>query len=293
MHMSLQQHVDLLMDWNRGLRLKELIQEAVRPGMRVLDAGSGSGILALWAAQQGASIIAVDRVEYPVAVSMANCNGLEDRIRFVQADLAELDAEAIGGRVDVLLAMVYWNDPRRDEQQSRVVRGLVERCLTPRGRPIPDGVEYSVAAYDWSAQEYARHQANAQAQQNELENRYGLDFTPFFNDPLCHPNAAWFPKRLPDKTLGRNGVEQLTETASFKVDYSSPVAYPPSVTLPVVRPGRATAVIWAQRLLSGERTVFFNESLSWISPAREIAAGSSLELGLTESWRRTNVFAAG
>jgi len=293
MHMSLQQHLDLLMDWNRGSSLQEVIRETVSPGMRVLDAGTGSGVLALWAAQQGADVIAVDRVEYPVAVEMARRNGLADRLRFHPCDLEELDAGALGGRVDVILAMIYWNDPRRDERQSNLARKLIERCLTPGGRAIPDAVEYSVVGHQWPAQEFGLHLKEQRARQLELEARYGLDFTPFFDRLLSQPSAAWFPRRLSDRTLDRTGVRQLTDSISFVVDYSQPVSYPQSLRLPVTREGRATAVIWSQRIRAGARTLFVNESLSWLSPAVDLVPGGSLALDLTGAWRQSNVFATG
>lgn len=293
MHMSLQQHLDLLMDWDRGSSLRALVRETVSPGMRVLDAGTGSGILALWAAQQGADVIAVDRLEYPVAMEMARRNGLADRIRFHQCDLEELHPDVLGGRVDVILAMIYWNDPRRDEPQSDLARKLIERCLAPGGRAIPDAVEYSVTGHDWPAQEHQRHVQEARARQVELEARYDLDFTPFFDRLMSQPNAAWFPRRLSDRTLDRTGVRQLTDSVSFVVDYSRPVAFPDSLELPVTRGGRATAVIWSQRIRAGARTIFVNESLSWLSPAVSLVPGKTLSLELTDAWRASNVFATG
>lgn len=293
MHMPLSQHVNLLMRWRRGLALKELIGEVVKPGMRVLDAGSGSGLLALWAAQRGADVIAVDHVEYPEALALAHSNGLSDRIRFVRGDLSELGAESIGGRVDVLLAMIYWNDPRRDEAQSRIARGLVERCLVPAGRSIPDGIDYSVAAYDWPDQDITQHLARARAQQAELENRYGLDFAPLFDDMSRQPMLDWFPTRDSDGRLTREGITCLSETSTFSVDYSQPVTYPDSIILRASTAGRATAVIWGQRVRSGDRTVFFNESLSWLLPAPELTAGQNLDLHLSDEWRQRNIFATG
>lgn len=293
MHMSRSQHIRLLMRWSRGLALKELIHEAVKPGMRVLDAGSGSGILALWAAQRGADVIAVDLGEYPEAIALARCNGLSERIRFIRGDLSQVDAASLGGRVDVLLAMIYWNDPRRDEKQSRVAKGLVERCLVPGGRAIPDGIDYSAAAYDLPDQDIAQHLARARAQQVELEDRYELNFAPLFETASPEPMATWFPSRLSDGTLSREGTTRLSDAFTFNVDYSRPVSYPDSITLPAIAAGRATTVIWGQRIRSGDRTIFFNESLSWLSPVVEIARGQNLELSLSDEWRQSNILTAG
>ncbi len=74
---------------------------AVAPDDRVLDAGTGSGVLALAAAAVGATVTAVD--DDPVAVGIAHANvarnGCEERIEVARADVA-----TVTGRYDVVLA---------------------------------------------------------------------------------------------------------------------------------------------------------------------------------------------
>lgn len=56
------QNLNLLSRFDRTFNLKAAILEAVDPGNRVLDAGCGSGLLSLWAAQVGAKeIVAILR----------------------------------------------------------------------------------------------------------------------------------------------------------------------------------------------------------------------------------------
>lgn len=60
------------------------IERHLQPGARVLDVGTGSGILAIAAALQGASLvdaIDIDPVAIRVAADNAALNGVEDRIR--------------------------------------------------------------------------------------------------------------------------------------------------------------------------------------------------------------------
>jgi ribosomal protein L11 methyltransferase len=67
----------------------ELIEEAVRPGDRVLDVGTGSGILAIAAVRLGAKEavgIDTDPVSLPEAGANAVANQVTDRIRFLQGD---------------------------------------------------------------------------------------------------------------------------------------------------------------------------------------------------------------
>lgn len=60
----------------------EGLQEHVKPGMRALDLGTGSAILAIAAAMLGASVTALDISDVAVEVARANvaANGLQDRI---------------------------------------------------------------------------------------------------------------------------------------------------------------------------------------------------------------------
>ncbi|MGQ9779491.1 MAG: 50S ribosomal protein L11 methyltransferase [Bacillota bacterium] len=67
-----------------------LLQEALRPGDRVLDLGTGSGILAIAAAALGAGTV-LGRDLDPVAVEVARANvaanGFEGRVRIEEGDL--------------------------------------------------------------------------------------------------------------------------------------------------------------------------------------------------------------
>jgi ribosomal protein L11 methyltransferase len=58
------------------------LQARVRPGMRVLDLGAGSGILAIPAAMLGARVIGLDTSEVAVEVARENvaANGMSDRV---------------------------------------------------------------------------------------------------------------------------------------------------------------------------------------------------------------------
>lgn len=69
------------------------LEQTIKPGMKVIDVGTGSGILAIAAAKLGAeSVLALDLD--PVAVSSAaenvKINGMEDQIEVVHSDLLQI-----------------------------------------------------------------------------------------------------------------------------------------------------------------------------------------------------------
>ena len=84
------------------------LQKYFRPGMRLLDAGTGSGILSIWAAKSGGSkILAIDND--PVAIDNAKenarLNGVQNKVRFVVQDVAGLPE----GQFDFIVANINRN----------------------------------------------------------------------------------------------------------------------------------------------------------------------------------------
>jgi HemK-related putative methylase len=74
----------------------------VRPGMRVLDMGTGSGLLAVGAARLGAQVVAVDLLPTAVRCATINAllNGVDDRMEVHQSDLF---ASTAGEQFDLVL----------------------------------------------------------------------------------------------------------------------------------------------------------------------------------------------
>jgi ribosomal protein L11 methyltransferase len=82
----------------------EGLQDRVRPGMRVLDLGTGSGILAIPSARLGGEVTALDISDVAVEVARDNvaANGVPDRV-----SVSEGTIEAVSGqRFDLILANI-------------------------------------------------------------------------------------------------------------------------------------------------------------------------------------------
>lgn len=114
----------------------EQVERRVRPGMRVLDVGTGSGILALAAAKLGAAhVYAIDNSSVAVesATENATMNGLSDRITVVEGTLDETQAERMAGQYDLVLANII----------AHIIGALapqLARVLAPQGVLVVSGI---------------------------------------------------------------------------------------------------------------------------------------------------------
>lgn len=87
----------------------EQVEQRVTSGMRVMDVGTGSGILALAAAKLGASTVyTIDNSSVAVESAQANAamNDLQGKITVVLGVLDETEAERQAGQYDLVLANI-------------------------------------------------------------------------------------------------------------------------------------------------------------------------------------------
>jgi ribosomal protein L11 methyltransferase len=114
----------------------EQIEQRMRPNMRVLDVGTGSGILALAAAKLGAAhVYCIDNSSVAVESALANTemNQLSDRMNVVLGVLDEVEATRLSGQYDLVLANII----------ARVIGSIASnlaQVLAPDGILITGGI---------------------------------------------------------------------------------------------------------------------------------------------------------
>jgi precorrin-6B methylase 2 len=136
-------HGQMLRDSVRVQAYRQAISSVIHPGDVVIDLGSGTGILALFACQAGArKVYAIERGRIAkLAERLAIDNGYRDRIEIVNR---ESTAATLPEPADVLVTEILWNFGLGEGLLDAVAdaRG---RLLAPEARLIPSRLELFAA----------------------------------------------------------------------------------------------------------------------------------------------------
>jgi protein arginine N-methyltransferase 1 len=132
----IQYHFNMLNDAARMDGFEAAIAVAVRPGMRVVELGGGTGVLSWFAARQGAARVwCVEKLPEMVIAARAALAANEhgDRVTVVNSDANDfLPPEP----VDLVICEMLHTGLLR-EQQLRVISSFKQRYLERFGGPLP------------------------------------------------------------------------------------------------------------------------------------------------------------
>lgn len=141
-YIALSRHRLMLLDETRMDAFRRAIRETVRPGDVVVDLGTGTGVLALWAAEAGASrVFAIEPAPIVgIARRLARDNPRGDRITFLQADARDVE---LPEPADVLISECMGNFFVTDDL-APVLRDA-RRLIRPGARVLPSRIRLWMA----------------------------------------------------------------------------------------------------------------------------------------------------
>lgn len=293
----------------RVLALRLALSRVIRPNSVVLDAGCGSlGLLAILAAKLGAArVIGVDLGSLELARALAEENGVAGRVEFIQSDLDKVEFDR--AKFDVIVAMIYNNEPRRDLHQQRLKSALLQRFGHSGTVVVPNKVRYTVAAYNAGARDrtgWTQH-GEWDARVDNVERQAGISFRAVRQlvgkrsvpEPVDGPTLGQRLRRGLGWLLGpAEGVEKpdraprmlLTGRQVFtEIDYSARLAqldYPETVSLEVTQRGEVNLAVFQQDLLFDDLLIRTTRSPSKVCRPQPVEAGDVVVLSTGRQWKR-------
>lgn len=145
---SLNVQKNMLQDEVRNRAFKEAIFRSVKKDDVVIDLGTGTGILAIWAAQAGAKkVYAIEETDVAdVAEAVIKENGFEDVITVLKANSSEVTLPEQG---DLLIAELVGHF-LFEEGIVEAIADVRNVLLKPRARIIPSSAKVFVAPVELS-----------------------------------------------------------------------------------------------------------------------------------------------
>ena len=206
-------HFLIVRDAVRNAAYDQALRRAIKPGSRVLEIGTGTGLLAMMAARAGAAQVVTCEMNPLIAETGRRIiaqNGYAGRVRVIarHSDMLDLEAD-LGGRADVLVSEIVSNNLLGEDVLPAHEHAMRE-FAKPGAQVIPARGHVRVALA-----EDIRHEAGFLAQTD------GFD--------LSAMNALLGLTR--DICVGHDRLKLRSAAADmFEFDFASPIFRPPSET---------------------------------------------------------------
>ena len=213
---AVKSYVRLLEDRRRTESFLTGVKAVVRPGDVVLEIGTGIGLLAIAAAQAGASRVYALEPTGIGTLAKANfqANGYGDRITLITGMSTDVE---LPERADVLLSDLVSNDPL-GERVVQITADARRRLLKPAARLMPSGVR--IFALPVAVPEaLLPREAFTPIRLDTWRQRYGIDFGALAeNAPPPPPSFTLNPRRLAGRAIGTPVQVFETQLATATAD---------------------------------------------------------------------------
>jgi type II protein arginine methyltransferase len=207
-------HTRMLNDEPRNRCYAQALERAVRPGMQVLEIGSGAGLLALIAARAGARVFTceVNPIVAAAATRIAALNGLSERITVIPKASQDLRiGEDLPGPSDLLMSELF-DDTLFGEDIVGILRDS-KRLLKPGAPILPRRSELRCALVEQPLGPLQRPLGRVE----------GFDLSPF--------NLLAFAER--PRAGGKNAVRRSEPVAALAMDYEADPSGPLKESVPL------------------------------------------------------------
>lgn len=272
------QHVLMLEDRVRTRAFVDAVRETVRPGDVVVDIGTGTGVLAIAAAQAGADhVFAIEATAMAdVARRGAAANGFADRITVIRGLSTEVTLPRLA---DVVVSETIGDDPF-DESILPTMRDAGARLARPGARMIPSDLAPVLVPIELDPDIWRRRHYDP-GLAADWSRDYGVDFSWLTQEPRA---AERF-------TRARAYVSDRPQIELPAVTFpGTSGSYDASVTWTADRPMVVNALLLGFRCTVGrtELASVTTERLSWEVQAEVLPHPVALAAGdvvdVTVSW---------
>jgi len=279
-------HFDIIADEVRNETYGRALEAVVKPGMTVLEIGTGTGLLSMLAARAGAAHVYTVEREPDVARAAREIiarNDMADRITVIDKDAHELRlGEDLPRRADVFVAELV-DDSLLGEDVLGLTRLARERFLVDDAILLPSEVSAIGCVVAADEQHHKRYR---------MADVMGFDLTPF--NRFSPVRSSWY-----DMTQGRDVVPLSEPTTLLHLDLTRDVPKEAStaVSLTITRPGKAEGVMRWLRLDFGHGIVYevrppkrscWTPLVHHLRAPLDLAPGDAVEVEV--SYRGVNLF---